>query len=280
MLDEVQSFKDKEVLRLTSDNKLYAAADFPYTDIIKQHTPIDKITVETEPILWHQWMGHVSDHYLYTSHKFIDSVLKFKHQDPVLGVLKFKHQDPVLDKCPVCIQLEQLTTPGWGNTMKVTVHICGFSINYTFSCQLSKDLVRQVNYLGIHEKTCWLLIHSHFLCYFFMNVSKPRILLLIIFVISLMLFVLVMVSALIDTSTLDQGGELFKNPKVQKIFENWGFSIYPIGANASHQNGSVERTHYTVTKTIQAFLIGSFLPIKLGLYAFHHTLWTRNTFPS
>ena len=93
---------------------MYAAADFPYHDVVQQHTLITKITAETERILWHQRMGHIGDHYLYTAHKFID------------GVPKFKHQDPVLEKCPICIQSEQPATPGRGTTLKATAPMRGF----------------------------------------------------------------------------------------------------------------------------------------------------------
>lgn len=95
-------------MKSISDNKLYAAADFPYNEVIQKLTPIDKIITETKRKIWHQQMGHIGDHYLYTAHKFID------------GVPKFKHQDPVLAKYPVCLQLEQPVTPDRGDTIKAT----------------------------------------------------------------------------------------------------------------------------------------------------------------
>ena len=79
---------------------------------------------------------------------------------------------------------------------------------------------------------------------------------------------------------MDQGGKLFNNPKVQKLFEKRGFAIHPTGANASHQNGPVEQAHRTVAKGMRAFLVGSSAPIKFWPYAFKHYLQMTNTMPS
>ena len=62
---------------------------------------------------------------------------------------------------------------------------------------------------------------------------------------------------------MDQGGELYKNPKVRKIFEKRGFAVYPTGTDASHQNGPVERAHCTVAKDMRSFLLSSSVPIKI-----------------
>ena len=79
-----------------------------FTTWIQEATPIAALTAATKHLLWHQHLGHPSDQYLYTVHKFID------------GVPTFKHHDPVLDKCPVCIRYKQTKTPGCGTTVKAT----------------------------------------------------------------------------------------------------------------------------------------------------------------
>ena len=71
---------------------------------------------------------------------------------------------------------------------------------------------------------------------------------------------------------MDQGGELYNNPKVRKIFEKRGFAIHPTGADASHQNGLVKRAHRTVAKGMRSFLVSSGAPIKFWPYAFKHYL--------
>ena len=53
-------------------------------------------------------MGHPSDNYLYTAHKFID------------GILKFKHQDPILEQCPTYIYYEQPKILGTTTTLRAT----------------------------------------------------------------------------------------------------------------------------------------------------------------
>ena len=39
---------------------------------------------------------------------------------------------------------------------------------------------------------------------------------------------------------MDQGGEPHENPDVHKLFEHFGHTVQPTGANASNQNGPVE----------------------------------------
>ena len=66
------------------------------------------------------------------------------------GVPNFKHNDPVLEKCPICIRLEQSKTPDQGTTMKATRPIQGYSINLAFTGQISKYFDQCVDYLGLH----------------------------------------------------------------------------------------------------------------------------------
>ena len=98
-----------------------------FTTWIQDATPIAALTAATKRLLWHQCLGHPSDQYLYTAHKFIN------------GVPNFKHHDPVLDKCPVCIRSKQPKTPGCGTTMKDNCPMQGYSINLAFTGRISKD---------------------------------------------------------------------------------------------------------------------------------------------
>ena len=56
---------------------------------------------------------------------------------------------------------------------------------------------------------------------------------------------------------MDQGGELYKNPEVVNTFKVFGYEIRPTGADASNQNGPVERGHRTVANAIRALLTGA-----------------------
>jgi hypothetical protein len=80
---------------------------------------------------------------------------------------------------------------------------------------------------------------------------------------------------------LDQGGELYRNPAILNLFQKYKYkyNMYPTGADASFQNGPVERAHRTIATSIRALLFGSDLPIKFWSYAFHHVLRIRNALP-
>ena len=113
---------EKATANLTDDSLIKFITEYPYHEVIYQHTDkhINAIKKETEQLLWHQRLGHPSDQYLYTAHKFIN------------GIPKFKHFDPILDKCPVCIGLEQPKRPGTSTTKRATKPHQSFSINFGF----------------------------------------------------------------------------------------------------------------------------------------------------
>ena len=79
---------------------------------------------------------------------------------------------------------------------------------------------------------------------------------------------------------LDQGSELYGNPQVRALFKQFGYDIRPTGADASNQNGPVERGHLTVANAVRAMLTGANLPVKFWPYAFHHWLRIHNSIPS
>ena len=78
---------------------------------------------------------------------------------------------------------------------------------------------------------------------------------------------------------MDQGGELYNNPEVVNLFKFYKYKIYPTGADASHQNGPVERGHRSVLTFIKSLLIGAGLETKFWPYAFMHVLRIRNAIP-
>jgi len=79
---------------------------------------------------------------------------------------------------------------------------------------------------------------------------------------------------------MDQGGELYNNPEVRKLFTRFGYDIRPTGADASNQNAPVERGHLVVANAIRALLLGANLPIKFWPYAFHFWLRIDNSMAS
>ena len=79
---ELQISKHFDNLRDDNGNDLTALQSVldatPFCELIVQSIPVNKIHVKTEQLLWHQRLGHLCDGYLYSVHKFIDGVPKFK----------------------------------------------------------------------------------------------------------------------------------------------------------------------------------------------------------
>ena len=117
---------------------------------IRDSTPVNAIRTTTERMLWHQRLGHPSDQYLYTAHKFID------------GVPTFKHFDPVLERCPTCIRSEQPKTPSTGTTKQASRPWQGFAIDLGFPGQSRKDSSAYTEFVGLHGEKCWLIIKDLF----------------------------------------------------------------------------------------------------------------------
>ena len=102
-------------------------------------------------MLWHQRLGHPSDHYLFNAHKFVD------------GVPKFKHMDPVMDTCPTCIRAKiTKSSASEDSTMTATQPFQGLSIDFMFSGLKSKDPKREKNFVGIKGETSAVVIMDHF----------------------------------------------------------------------------------------------------------------------
>ena len=75
---------------------------------------------------------------------------------------------------------------------------------------------------------------------------------------------------------MDQGGELYQNPKVHQLFKEFGHTLQPTGAGASNQNGPAERNHQTVANHVRCLLDGANLQIKFWPHAFHHMIRILN----
>ena len=233
----------------------------PYHDYIHRHTPVHSLRERTERMLWHQRLGHPSDHYLYNAHKFVK------------GVPQFHHEHPVLDVCPTCIQAKQTKAPPSGDTtMTATQPYQGLSIDFSFSGTRSKDDERRKDYVGINGATSAICVLDHFTRKLDgdARISKAS--------------PIEWLRHYLQTHApscpnkyvfMDQGGELYRNPKVRQLFEIFGYKVNPTGADNSRQN-AVERHHLTVENGVRALLIGANLDIKFWPYAFKHYLRIKN----
>jgi hypothetical protein len=239
----------------------------PFHEYIQAQTPIASIKAATERLLWHQRLGHPSDYYLYNAHKHVK------------GVPKFKHMDPILDKCPTCIQAKQTKEPAGHNTTRVAVYpYQGLGVDFSFSGMKSKnDDTRRRDYVGLNGETCWIMVtdHKSRRLHGDTRISKGS--------------PLEWLRKFLETHApqcpdkyvyMDQGGELYKNPKVRQLFTEFDYDIRPTGADSSNQNGPTERAHLTVANAIRALLHGANLDAKFWPYAFHHYIRIKNSIPS
>lgn len=78
---------------------------------------------------------------------------------------------------------------------------------------------------------------------------------------------------------LDQGGELYNNPTINKLFRKIGYKILPTSPDALFQNGPGKRSYLTISQGIKALLIGSGLDVKFWPYVFMHFLCIYNALP-
>jgi hypothetical protein len=79
---------------------------------------------------------------------------------------------------------------------------------------------------------------------------------------------------------LDQGGGLYCNPQVRRLFDKYTYTVRLTGADSSNQNGPVERDHLNVANAIRAMLHGASLGPQFWPYAFYHYLRIKNSTPS
>jgi hypothetical protein len=221
------------------------------------------LSVRAERILWHQRLGHPSDAYLYNAHRHIT------------GVPAFKHTDPVLDQCPVCLPAKlKKRAAGNDTTRTATVPFQGLSIDFAFTGQKSKDKDRSASFLGLNGESCYIMIADHATgtLYGTTRISKGSPL-------NWLRAWLHRHSPTVDNKyvVLDQGGELYHNPAIRDLFKKeFLYDVYPTGADASHQNGPVERSHQTVGNALRTMLNGANLDARFWPYAFQSFLRLKN----
>eukprot|EP00536_Pseudo-nitzschia_multiseries_P015908 jgi/Psemu1/44246/gm1.44246_g len=155
-------------------------------------------------------------------------------------------------------------------------------INHSKACPLilpssGQNPPTPIDYEGIHGETAWILITDHFtgMKYGDTRISKAAPLHWLDHFFS-------QYNPYCNNkyAIVDQGGELYHNPDIQNLFSAFGYTIYPTGADASHQNGSVERAHRTLANSMKtSMLSGANLPIKFWPFAFYHALRLSNVFP-
>ena len=124
-----------------------------------------------------------------------------------------------------------------------------------------------MDYVGLNGETCWILLSNHY-----SRIRHGDIRILKASPINWLKNFLTKHSPNCKGKyvVLDQGGELYHNPKVISLFKEFGYEVRPMGADASNQNGPVEQAHLTVANAVCAMLLGANLDVKFWPYTFHH----------
>jgi hypothetical protein len=113
--------------------------------------------------------------------------------------------------------------------------------------------------MGVNGETCWILVTDHFTRAVFgdTRVSKASPL-------EWLRSFLHRHSPQCDGKYvyLYQGEELYANPAVRGLFQQFSYDVRATGADASNQNGPVERAHRSVANAMRAMLLGAGLDLR------------------
>lgn len=214
--------------------------------------------------LWHQRLGHIQPRTVSDLHKHVDGI-------PALS------PPTLLDNCPICI-VSKMRRADSSNTDSRIATVChqSISVDISFIIQKSKNSDRYIDNIGLRGETCYISI----VCYYsgmihgktLVNKGPP---------IEYLNQWLTRFSPDITNKSvrLDQGGELAKCRRIVKLFQDYGYALQPTGADSSHQNGSVERSHQTIGNMVRSLLHGASLSRKFWPHAFYHAMFLMNRIP-
>jgi Reverse transcriptase (RNA-dependent DNA polymerase) len=222
---------------------------------------VNQLKIKAQCQLYHQRLGHLNHRSVSELHHHVDGV-------PHLPI------PSIIDSCPVCIAAKLRKSHASSQTSRVATQCFqGIGIDMGFVVQQSKNTQRYQDSIGINGETCYIAITDH---HSGMVFGKP----------------LTGKTVPIDwlnnwlsryapdvpnkTVRMDQGHELGRSKAVCRLLEQHGYTIELTGADASHQNGTAERTHETIGNMMRSLLLGASLPKKFWPYAFSHCLFLMN----
>ena len=189
-------------------------------------------------MIWHQCLIHLSPATLQNAYKYVEGI-------PYLSNFSFDY----VKNCPICIKANmRKNSAGKQSLSEMMSHpYQGLFIDFGFLGQLSFDKEGKIkpgsreDVEGIYDKTAWILISD----------AQTKILdgdchtskaLPLKYLISFLKAHSPPVSDKFVV-VLDQGRELFRNPKVQNLFRKYDYDVCCTGADTSFQNGAIERAH-------------------------------------
>ena len=234
----------------------------PYADENVSHVhPLHSRTLYQ---IWHQRLGHIQPRTITELHKHVDGV-------PTLPT------PTLLDNCPICISSKMRRADSSStDSREATQCHQSLSIDMAFIVQKSKNSDRYIANVGLKGETCYVLITDYFSGMVhgkaLVNKGPP---------IEYFNQWLARFNPDITNKTVrfDQGGELGRCRRVLKLFQDFGYTIQLTGADSSHQNGSVERSHQSIGNMVRSLLHGASLERKFWPFAFYHALFLMNRFP-
>ena len=228
---------------------------------INQSGTIHQLNLKTQSQLYHQRLGHLNFRSMSTLYQHVDGIPKLPTPNEI-------------DNCPVCLAAKlRKSNAANTETHEATECFQSIAIDMGFIVQQSKNTKRFKDYVGINGETCYILITDQFSG---MNFGKPLVTKTV--PIEWLNNWLARYSPNIPNKTvrMDQGHELGRSKRVVKILQQYGYHVELTGADASHQNGLVERSHQTIGNMIRSLLIGSNVSKKLWPYALNHCFFIMN----
>ena len=226
-----------------------------------QSGTIHQLNLKTQSQLYHQRLGHLNFRSVSTMYQHVDGIPKLPTPNEI-------------DNCPVCLAAKLRKSNSTNSEQhEATVCFQSIAIDMGFIVQQSKNSKRFKDYVGINGETCYILITDQFSG---MNFGKPLVTKTV--PIEWLNNWLARYSPNVPNKTvrMDQGHELGRSKRVVKLLQQHGYHVELTGADASHQNGLVERSHQTIGNMIRSLLIGSNVSKKLWPYALHHCFFIMN----
>jgi GAG-pre-integrase domain len=208
---------------------------------------VHQLKMQTLSQLWHQRLGHIHP-------ETVSKMLAHASGVPKLS------RPTVIDNCPICIAAKmQKSNASSANSRIATTCFQGLSIDFAFIVGKSKNSNRFIVNLGMNGETCYVLLVNHFSGMVFgktFQTKAPPIKW------RNQWLAHYTPNAPDKTVHFDQGGKLGRCRTILDLFKNFGYSIELTGTDASHQNGSVERTHKTIGNMMRTLLNGADLSRK------------------
>jgi GAG-pre-integrase domain len=239
-------------------------SDIVHSVDLGEHVPnehVHQLKLKTQTQLYHQRLGHMNFRAVSEMHQHVDGIPKV----PLPSVI---------DACPVCIAAKMRKASSSAQTCRTATQCFqGLGIDMGFIVQQSKNTKRYQDSLGINGEACYILITDHYSGMMFGQPLEHKTVPL-----DWLNKWLARHSPDIQHKTvrMDQGHELGRSKAVRCLLEQHGYQIELTGADASHQNGTVERSHETLGNMIRSLLLGANLPKKFWPYAFYHSLFLQN----